>query len=62
VEFIRQRIEKLQSELSPYEKVARFTLIHEPFSVENNAMTSTLKFRRRVIGEKYKAEIEAMYL
>jgi long-chain acyl-CoA synthetase len=61
-EFIRQRIESLQGELSSYEKVARFTLLHEPFSVENNAMTSTLKFRRKVIAEKYKAEIEAMYL
>ena len=61
-EFIRQRIENLQEELSSYEKVARFTLISEPFSVENNAMTSTLKFKRRVISEKYKTEIEAMYL
>ncbi len=61
-EFIRQRIEILQEELSSYEKVARFTLISEPFSVENNAMTSTLKFKRRVISEKYKTEIEAMYL
>ncbi len=60
-EFMRQRIEHLQSELSSYEKVARFTLIHEPFSIENNAMTSTLKIKRRVIAEKYKTEIEAMY-
>jgi long-chain acyl-CoA synthetase len=62
IEFMRLRIEKLQQELSSYEKVARFTILHEPFSIENNAMTSTLKFRRKVIAEKYKTEIEAMYL
>jgi long-chain acyl-CoA synthetase len=60
-DLIENRINRLQSELSSFEKVVKFTLLHEPFSIENNSMTSTLKFRRRVISEKYKAEIEAMY-
>lgn len=60
-EMIAKRLENLQSELSSFEKVVRFTLLHEPFSIENNAMTSTLKFRRRVISEKYREVIEEMY-
>ncbi len=60
-ELFKNRIETLQKELSSYEKVVKFTLLHEPFSVENNAMTSTLKFRRKVIAENYKLQIEEMY-
>jgi long-subunit acyl-CoA synthetase (AMP-forming) len=39
----------------------KFTLLTEPFSVENSAMTSTLKLRRKVIAEQYSVQIEQMY-
>jgi len=60
-DLIEQRIEKIQVELAPFEKVVKFVLLPEPFSIENNAMTSTLKFRRKVIMENYKHLIEEMY-
>ena len=60
-DFFEKRLVKLQQELASYEQVAKFTLLHEPFTVENNAMTSTLKFRRRVIMEQYEDLIEKMY-
>ena len=60
-DLIEKRIEKIQLELAPFEKVVKFTLLPEPFSIENNAMTSTLKFRRKVIMENYKDLIEEMY-
>ena len=58
---MEKRIEKIQLELAPFERVVKFTLLPEPFSIENNAMTSTLKFRRKVINENYKDLIEEMY-
>jgi long-chain acyl-CoA synthetase len=60
-DFLMQRITLLQQEHAPYERIVRFTLLTEPFSVENGAMTSTLKIRRRYIFEKYRDIIEAMY-
>ncbi|MEZ5195810.1 MAG: long-chain fatty acid--CoA ligase [Bacteroidales bacterium] len=60
-DFFKKRIEKMQNELASYEKVVKFTLLHEPFTVENNAMTSTLKIRRKIIMEQYKNLIEQMY-
>ena len=60
-EFLEQQIDKVQRELAPFERVVKFTLLHEPFTIENNAMTSTLKFRRLVIMENYKELIEKMY-
>lgn len=62
IRLFQERIDKLQEELTPFERVVKFTLLTEPFSIENSAMTSTLKLRRRVIMEKYKDQIEFMYL
>jgi len=56
------KINKLQADVTPYERVVKFTLLAEPFTIENSAMTSTLKLRRKVIAEQYKEEIELMYL
>ena len=61
-EHIKERINKLQKELSGYEKVKEFTLLHEPFSIETNTLTSTLKTKRKVIIARYKKQIEAMYV
>ncbi|MCK5822942.1 MAG: long-chain fatty acid--CoA ligase [Bacteroidales bacterium] len=61
IDFFKQRIDKLQEELSPYERIVKFTLLSEPFSIENNALTSTLKIKRKLISEQYKNVIEKMY-
>ncbi len=60
--FYQEQIESCQSDLTSYEKVVKFTLIPENFSIENNALTNTLKIKRKVIEQKYQAEIEKMYL
>lgn len=59
--FIKDRIEKAQSELTPYEKIITFILLDEPFSIDNKALTNTLKIRRKFIETQYKTEIDAMY-
>jgi long-chain acyl-CoA synthetase len=60
-QIFQVKINEIQAELTPYERVVKFTLLTEPFSIENSAMTSTLKLRRKVISEQYKEEIELMY-
>jgi long-chain acyl-CoA synthetase len=60
-EHIQERINKLQLELSGYEKIKDFALLTEPFSIEANTLTSTLKTKRKVILDLYKAQIDAMY-
>jgi len=61
VSFIGNRLEQLQQELTPYERVVRFTLLPEAFTIENEILTSTLKLRRKVIAIKYLESIEKMY-
>jgi len=61
LEFFKRRLEVLQEELIPYEKVVKFCLLPEPFTIENEALTSTLKIKRKVIAGKYASLIDAMY-
>lgn len=59
--LIADRIETLQQDLAYFEKVKRFVLLSEPFGLENGEMTNTLKVKRNVVYEHYKAQIDAMY-
>jgi long-chain acyl-CoA synthetase len=59
--FLQERIDRIQEELTSYERIVDFTLLPEPFSVDNAALTSTLKMRRKVIIDKYREQIEKMY-
>lgn len=54
-------IERVNTGLSPLEKVRRFMLTAEPFTVANEMMTPTMKIRRHKIREVYGAALERLY-
>lgn len=60
--FMQQRIDHCQAELAPYEKIIRFSLLTESFSIDNRTLTNSLKIRRRVVEQQYSELIENMYL
>lgn len=60
--FFQLRIDKCQEELTPYEKVVKFTLLPEAFNIDKRTLTNTLKIRRNVIAEQYSDLIDKMYL
>ena len=43
------------------EKVRRFILADEPFSVENEQLTPSMKIRRHIIREAYGERLDALY-
>lgn len=59
--MMKERIDTLQQQLAHYEQVKRFTLLPHQVSMEKGELTNTLKIRRRVLNENYKAEIDKMY-
>ena len=61
VKFLMYRIDTLQQELAHYEQVKRITLLPETFSMEKGELTNTLKVKRPVVYENYKAQIDKMY-
>ncbi len=61
VAFFDGEISAIQKELPNYERVRKFTLLRNPFSVEGGELTPTLKTKRKVVSEKYEEIIEKMY-
>lgn len=59
--MLTERINTLQQSLAGYEQVKRFTLLPEPFTMENGELTNTLKTRRPIIIKNYAEIIERMY-
>ncbi len=59
--LIANHIEQQTIDFASYEKVKRFALLAQPFTMENGELTNTLKLRRRVIEEKFADVIDAMY-
>lgn len=60
-DFLNKEVKRIMKHFAPYERVEKFVLISEPFSVENGLLTPTLKIRRHLVVEKYLSEIEILY-
>ncbi len=58
--FTRQ-IEAATSSLAQFEKVKAFALLENELTVESGDLTPTLKVKRRVVDEKYRALIDELY-
>ena len=60
-EEIQNEIEKINLNLSKIEKIKKFIIIKNQFTIENNMMTPTLKLKRYKIIETYKKEFEKLF-
>lgn len=60
--LIQERINMLQQNFARFEQIKKFTLLPHAFSMETGELTNTLKIRRPIINQLYRAEIEAMYV
>ena len=54
-------IENMNVDLSQPEKIKRYHIIDEPFTIENNLMTPTMKVRRHEVEKKYSEVINGMF-
>jgi long-chain acyl-CoA synthetase len=59
--IIQEEIEKINKELTKIEKIKKFIIINNLFSIENGFMTPTLKLKRFKIIQEYKKELEDLY-
>ena len=60
-EKIQQEIDKINLDLTKIEKIKKFFIIKDQFSIENNMMTPTLKIKRYKIIKKYQLELEKLF-
>ena len=60
-EEIKIEIEKINKNLSKIEKIKKFFVIKNQFTIENNMMTPTLKLKRYKIVKTYQNELEKLF-
>jgi len=54
-------VDRVNGGLSVIEKVRRFIIADEPFTIENEQLTPSLKIRRHVIRKNYIDRLDALY-
>jgi len=60
-EKIKLIIENINKNLTLIEKIKKFILIYEEFTIENGMLTPTLKLKRKEIIKNYKQQLENLY-
>jgi long-chain acyl-CoA synthetase len=60
-ERLEKAVDRVNSDLSVLERVRRFIVADEAFTIENEQMTPSMKIRRHVIGEAYGDRLNALY-
>jgi long-chain acyl-CoA synthetase len=58
---IERAVDRVNADVSVIEKIRRFILADEPFTIENEQMTPSMKIRRHVIGKVYGERLEALF-
>jgi long-chain acyl-CoA synthetase len=58
---LREAVDRVNRDLSVTERVRRFILADEAFTIANEEMTPSLKIRRHVIRARYQARLDALY-
>jgi long-chain acyl-CoA synthetase len=60
-ELYEKELARVTPELARFERVKKFRLLEQPFSIETGELTPTLKVRRKIVNQKFADTIEAMY-
>ena len=54
-------VDEVNRHLAQFERIKKFVLVPEEFSVATGELTPTLKIKRRIVVEKYRDLIEGIY-
>jgi long-chain acyl-CoA synthetase len=58
---LKAAVDRVNAELSIVEKVRRFIVADEPFSIDNEQLTPSMKIRRHVLKAVYAERLDALY-
>ena len=59
--LVQGYVDKLNAGLNRWETIKKFVILPRDLSVESGDLTPSLKLRRRVVVEKYRDELDALY-
>jgi long-chain acyl-CoA synthetase len=61
LKFLLAEVDKSTPHLAPFEKVKKIGLLERDFEIERGEITPTLKVKRKIVEDKYKALINSLY-
>jgi long-chain acyl-CoA synthetase len=61
IAMIQKDLDAVNQKLPSYETVKKFAVVYPDFSIESGELTPSLKVKRKVVTEKYKAILENFY-
>ncbi len=61
-EMVQGYIDKLNTNLNRWETIKRFTILDRDLTVDEGELTPSLKLKRKAVAEKYREQIESLYV
>jgi long-chain acyl-CoA synthetase len=61
ISLYQEIVDALNRELSQFERIKRIAILPTEFTIESGELTPTLKVKRKVVEERWRAAIEAIY-
>lgn len=58
---LSRAVERVNADLSVIERIRRFVIADEPFTIENGQLTPSLKIKRHMLKQAYGARMDALY-
>jgi long-chain acyl-CoA synthetase len=58
---LQRAVDRVNADLSVIEKVRRFIIADEPFAIENEQLTPSMKIRRHIIGKAYGERLDSLF-
>lgn len=62
IKRIQQEIDELNEGFAQYERVKKFALLPKLFSIDGGEITPTMKMKRKIILQKYAAQVDQLYI
>ncbi len=59
--LLEEEVAAVNEDLASYESIKYFHILPRDLSTETGELTPSLKVKRKVLAERYRREIEAMY-
>jgi long-chain acyl-CoA synthetase len=61
IALFQEVVDAVNATRAPFEQIKRFALIPSEFTIESGEVTPTMKVKRRVVEERWRAVIERLY-
>ena len=59
---LRKQVDALNETLARVQTIKKFVIVPQDFTIEGGELTPTMKVKRKVVNQKYAAQIEALYV